>query len=90
MTDTIKRSDQIRLLEACAEFEKKGTFPPMFSYPNCGWDLVRQGLVTQDKKLTIAGRAALWFLDKGDDPTDGGSSISFNIPLPTEGLDNGC
>jgi hypothetical protein len=85
MADEIKRSDQIRLMEACAEFEKTGSFPPMFSYPNCGWDLVRQGLVTQDRKLTVAGKAALWFLDKGEDPTDGGSSISFSIPLSGEG-----
>ena len=89
MTDVIKRSDQIKLLEACAEFEKTSKFPPMLSYPNCGWHLVQQGLVTPDKKLTIAGRAALWLLDKGDDPTDGGSSISLSIPLPTEGKDNG-
>lgn len=85
MGDVIKKSDQIRLLEACAKFEETGQFPPVFSYPNCGWDLVRQGLVTQDRKLTIAGKAALWLLDKGDDPTDGGSSVSFSISLPAEG-----
>lgn len=89
MSDGIKRSDQIHLLEACAEFEKTGKFPGIFSYPNCGWDLFRQGLVTQDRQLTIAGRAALWFLGKGDDPTDGGSSVSFSISLPSEGSDNG-
>lgn len=84
MADVIKKSDQIRLLEACAELEATGNFPRIFTYPNCGWDLVRQGLVTQDRKLTVAGKAALWFLDKGDDPTDGASSVSFSIPLATE------
>lgn len=81
MTDALKRSDQIKLLEACAEFEKTGEWRGSFTYPNCGWDLVRQGLVTPDRKLTTAGRAALWFLDKGEDPTDGASSVTFTIPL---------
>lgn len=88
MADTIKRSDQICLLNACAEFERTGKFPPMFSYPNCGWHLVQQGLVTPDAKLTIAGKAALWLLDMGDDPTGGGSSISFSIHRPAEGTPN--
>ena len=53
----------------------------MFTYPNCGWDLVQSGFCTPDKKITMAGRAALFLLGKGDDPTEGGSSVTFKIPM---------
>ncbi len=81
MTDVIKQKDQIAMLEACKEFTDYGKNLNLFSYPNCGWDLVQQGLVTEDKKITIAGRAALWFLDKGDDPTNSASSVTVNLNL---------
>ena len=36
--------------------------------------------------MTIAGRAALWFLGKGDDPLPASKSFeSFSIPLPARG-----
>jgi hypothetical protein len=73
MTDVIKQKDQISLLEGCLEKEKTGEFPGMFSYPDCGQDLVKQGLATEDQKITIAGRALLWHLGKGEDPTNSAS-----------------
>lgn len=90
--DTIKQNDQIRLLEALARETDTGEFTPMFAYPNCGWDLVQSGFCTQDRKITMAGRAALFLLGKGEDPTTGGSSITFSIPVPANspsGSDHG-
>lgn len=81
MTDVIKQKDQIKMLEACLTFTETGNFPGVFSYPNCGWDLVKQGLATQDKKITMAGRALLWHLGKGEDPTDSASCETFSIKL---------
>ena len=81
MTDTIKQKDQIAMLESARDFTDGKEFPGIFSYPGCGYDLVSQGLATEDRKITIAGRAALWFLNKGEDPTDSASSITFNIDL---------
>ncbi|HEC61057.1 MAG TPA: hypothetical protein ENI27_02255 [bacterium] len=77
----IKRNDQIKLLSACAKYSDTGDWCGEFTYPNCGWDLVQQGLVADDKKITPAGRAALWLLDKGEDPTDSRVSIEFKIPI---------
>ncbi len=74
--NTLKQKDQIHLLEKCKEFTDYGKDIHIFTYPNCGWDLVKQGLVTEDQKITIAGRAALWFLNKGEDPTDS-KSVNF-------------
>lgn len=79
---SIKQSDQIALLEACRVFTDTGEWKPLFTYPNAGWDLVQSGLATEDKKITTAGRAALWFLGKGDDPfPESKDSITFSIPL---------
>ena len=79
---SIKKSDQIEMLKTCRTFTDTGEWKGMFSYPGCGWDLVKSGLVTEDKKITVAGRAALWFLDEGDDPIpESKASIEFSIPL---------
>lgn len=79
----LKMSDQIALLEACKVFTDTGEWKGLFSYPNCGWDLVQSGLVTEDKKITISGRAALWFLGKGEDPIPASKSFyDITIPLP--------
>jgi len=80
----IKRSDQIRLLEAVRDFTDTGKLEGIFTYPNCGWDLVRQGLVTEDKKITDAGRVALWLLGKGPDQTDSKAFIEFKLNLGPE------
>lgn len=81
--DGVKKSDQIAMLGACATFTDTGEFPGLFSYPGCGWDLVQMHLVTEDKKITDAGRAALWLLGKGDDPLPQSKSfVSFSLPLP--------
>lgn len=80
--DPIKRGDQIALLQACAEREDNGTPFALFSYPNCGWDLVQSGLVNQDTTVTTAGRAALYLLGLGEDPTAGKSFTEIKIPLP--------
>jgi hypothetical protein len=79
----MKKPDQIALLEACRNYTDTGEWKGLFTYPNCGWDLVQSGLVTEDKKITVAGRAALWFLGKGDDPTPTSKAYQeFSIPLP--------
>ena len=79
--DGLKINDQIAMLEATRTFSDTGEWIGLFAYPNCGWDLVLQGLATEDKKITTAGRAALFLLGKGDDPTDSKSSVTFQIPL---------
>lgn len=83
MTDTLKRSDQIALLKAVHVEETTGSRLPVFTYPRCGWDLVQMGLATEDAKLTPAGRAALWLLGAGPDPTDSASSVTFALPPKT-------
>ena len=69
-TNNGKRFDQIRLLEICQKYTDTGEWEGTFSYPDCGPDLVRQGLATENRQITIAGRAALWLVGKGEDPTD--------------------
>lgn len=66
--DNSKRFDQISMLKTCRTFTDTGEWNGLFTYPQCGWNLVQLGLVTEDKKITQAGRAALWFLGEGDDP----------------------
>jgi hypothetical protein len=85
MIDTLKQKDQIGMLEGCIVKEKTGEFPGMFAYPGCGYDLVQQGLATEDQKITIAGRALLWHLDKGEDPTESASSVTIDFKLGKEG-----
>lgn len=36
-------------------------------------------MVAEDKKITQAGRAALWLLEKGDDPTGSKAFQEFNL-----------
>lgn len=84
MSDDIKRLDQIALLKTCRDFTDTGEWHGIFCYSNCGGDLLRQGLVTEDKKITIAGRAALYLLNEGDDPTQSKSFEEFVIPLQEE------
>lgn len=77
--DNIKRRDQISLLEMVRSFTDTGEWKGMFTYPDCGVDLVRQGLATEDKKITMAGRAALFLLGKGPDPTESKAVIKFKL-----------
>ena len=77
---SLKQSDQIALLEKCRNYTDTGKMEGIFCYPNCGWDLVQCGLATGDKKITIAGRAALFLLGKGDDPLPE-SKASFEFSL---------
>ena len=79
MEDKLKKSDQIALLENISSPNSKG----IFTYSNCPYDLVKQGLATTEGKITIAGRAVLWFLGKGEDQTDSKSSITFDIGKKT-------
>ena len=83
MSDDMKRSDQIALLKATKIKEDTGQMPGLFTYPNCGYDLVRSGLATEDVKLTTAGRAALYLLgdDTADPTADSKSFESFSIPI---------
>jgi hypothetical protein len=86
MADEIKRSDQVAMLKAYRDFTDTGTFKGIFAYPNCGNDLYRMGLLTDDGKVTDAARAALWLLGEGDDPLpDTASSFSFTLPSRKEG-----
>ena len=84
---SLKQVDQIALLEACLKFTECGIFLSLFTYPQCGWDLVRQGLVTEDRKITIAGRALLFHLDKCPDPTTTKTCIEFTIPIANFTID---
>ena len=79
--DGIKRSDQISMLETVSSFTSTGEWKGLFTYPNCGYDLIRQGLATDDKKITMAGRAALFLLGKGPDPTTSKAVEIFEISL---------
>lgn len=80
--DGLKRSDLTAMLEACRTFTDTGDWPGLFTYPGCGWDLVQMGLATQDKRITTAGRAALYLMQKGDDPLpESKSFVSISFPL---------
>jgi hypothetical protein len=79
--DSIKRNDQISLLEEAFKFTQTGKFEGVFTYPGCGYDLVKQGLATEDKKITMAGRAALWLLGKAPDPTDSKAVETFKLSI---------
>lgn len=84
----MKKSDQIEMLKTCRTFTDTGEWKGLFTYPNCGWDLVQSGLVTEDKKITTAGRSALWFLGEGEDPIpESKASISFKLPLRDNGAE---
>ena len=77
----LKRGDQIRMLQTVLKFTDSGEWDGLFTYPNCGWDLVQMGLATKDKRITTAGRAALWLLDLAADPTTSKVSQTFTLPL---------
>ena len=79
--DTMKRKDQIALLKTVLKFTDTGECDGIFTYPNCGPDLVAQGLATEDTKITDAGRATLWLLGEGPDPTESKSFKTFQFPL---------
>ena len=76
----LKQSDQIALLEVCKIHTDTGEWKGVFTYPACGWDLVQSGLVTEDQKITTAGRATLFLLGKGEDPLPE-SKASIEISL---------
>lgn len=79
-SDGLKRADQIALLKVVLQLEQTGEWKGIFTYPNCGWDLVQSGLVTEDKKLTVAGKAVLYLLgDDSCDPTSGKSFQEFSV-----------
>ena len=77
----LKQNDQIRLLEVCNKFTDTKDWEGIFTYPNCGHDLLLQGLVAKDGKITNAGKAALWFLDKGSDPTGSKAVETFSLNM---------
>jgi hypothetical protein len=85
MTDVIKQKDQIAMLKGARDFTDGKEFPGMFSYPGCGYDLVQQGLATEDRKITMAGKALLWHLGEGEDPTNSASSVTINLDLGKKG-----
>lgn len=81
----LKRNDQIKLLKVVQEYTDTGIWTGAFTYPNCGIDLVNQGLATLDKKITKAGRAALFLLNEGGkDPTNSKATIPINIKFYNE------
>lgn len=79
--DTLKRKDQVAMLKTVLKYTDSGEWDGLFTYPGCGYDLVQQGLATEDKKITGAGRAALWLLGEGPDPTDSQAVQTFQFPL---------
>jgi hypothetical protein len=78
----MKRSDQIALLRAAHKRMTTGQWDGLFTYPNCGYDLVRSGLATENGDLTTAGKAAVYLLgdDTADPTSDSASFQSFSIP----------
>lgn len=80
----LKQSDQLALLKACAVFTDTCEWKGLFVYPGCGWDLVSCGLATEDRKITTAGRAALFLACDGVDPTSTQTSVTFSIPMDTD------
>lgn len=77
--NSLKQSDQIRLLKVVKKYTETGEWEGIFSYPNCGVDLVKMGLATEDKKITPAGEAALWLLGEAPDPTDSQAVQTFKL-----------
>ena len=78
----MKQSDQLALLEVCRVFTDTDKWNGIFTYPNCGCDLWDCGLATEDKKITVAGRAALYLAGKGPDPTPQSKTVvEFTIPI---------
>ncbi len=78
----IKRGDQTCLLETCLRFADTGQWEGVFTYPACGADLVKSGLVDATGKVTTAGRAAMFLLGKGADPfPDSKAFQEFSLPL---------
>lgn len=78
---SMKRADQIELLRCCLIYTDTGKSPGCFTYPNCGYDLLQVGLVTQDGKITTAGRAALYLLELGPAIEPDTSVITMKLPL---------
>ncbi len=78
-----KRVAQIEMLHSCAVFSKTGLWVCHTSYPNCAWDLVEAGLISPSKKITIAGQAALFLLEKGADPLPGLQNVVDLMAIPS-------
>lgn len=78
---SMKRADQLELLRCCLIYTDTGKSPGCFTYPNCGYDLLQGGLVTEDGKITTAGRAALYLLELGPELQPDTSVITMKIPL---------
>ncbi len=74
-----ERECQIRMLKACFVFEDTGIWNGSTYYPNCAWEMVELGLVTPSKKLTFAGRVALYLLGDCHDPLMAKSSRLYVI-----------
>jgi hypothetical protein len=81
MSEALKKNDQIRMLKQRLDITDTGKGDGCFTYPDCGYDLVQCGLVTEEGTITKAGRAALWFAGVGPDPTSSSAVETFTIPL---------
>ena len=79
--EEIKRMDQISMLEKIRDYSETGEWKSGFSYPDCGHDLVRQGLVSEDSKITLSGKAVLFLLRKGKDQTDSKAVQIFEVKI---------
>ncbi|MFK7837213.1 MAG: hypothetical protein AB8B60_13425 [Sulfitobacter sp.] len=74
-----KREAQIDLLCACATLAANGRWHAPHIHPNGVWDLVEAGLITPQKKLTLAGRMTLFLLGKADDPLNASQDQHITI-----------
>ncbi len=52
-------SDQIKMLEHCKQLTETGKWLGLFTYPNCGYDLYKLGLITDEGHITTIGRSIL-------------------------------
>ncbi len=56
---TLGRNDQINMLEHCKLLTETGKWEGLFTYPNCGYDLFKLGLVNRFGHITSMGREIL-------------------------------
>lgn len=68
MFDDVKRAQHLSYLKAISEFTRSGVFWVPKVYVGCEQDLQQLGLITDDLRLTEAGKAVLWYQHIITDP----------------------
>lgn len=68
LIDSVKRAQHLSYLRSLYESERTEVFCVPKVYAECVYDLQRLGLVTDDIRLTEAGKAVLWYQHMVEDP----------------------